>query len=682
MSAARLTIRANADLPSLYSDSRTHLPQGGNIQQPGDPSATRNVRLPRATQSGGIISKSEDGLRCVVGGREYLRIIRATSPDEVHPSSEHRWSLGPGGYRLDASRNMWDGSGLKVESTITDVAWCHGRAFSTASSSESYSHAEQVFNHKILTGAKSGELIMWDLTRSSKFERKAKDHVRSVHKLAVSPLAQHYCVTGSADGDLRAWDIRDMQRSIMRIRNASAIRAMAFSPNPSSALQVIAGFENGSLLRLDLRLGQRGTIDRLPVAHSSSVTSMDWCLRDGEMAADTSSGLGWLVTSGLDKTVKIWDLTKVALDPPASGDARGSRKPSYTLHPSFPVRRVLWRPGYVCEVAVISNSNAEFGSGNFSELAGSNSRGTYASVLSPQSERVNRASATADRHKSTAGIGDAVEIWDARRGWIAKWSIRGSAIDGGVTDIAFRDSHALWASHSSGMFSQLDLRESIRPIDAIPRSAVAWEASGSLAFAVGSRDQWEVPYDDLRPDYRAAMSDKRKNTLIKALGDPKYQPQHQTLANFSDLDSFTGIETITKFARAYTIEGFSRLALCEMNAQACTVFHASGQDSFRHRPLSISARLTDCHRRDHKQLRLPASLLVTRHQYVDIQEAHARFLRVVVSTAARGITAADEFAPAYGSSQVRRLEPIWRAATIALAKALHDEQFASVSDLA
>ena len=30
------------------------------------------------------------------------------------------------------------------------------------------------------------------------------------------------------------------------------------------------------------------------------------------------------------------------------------------------------------------------------------------------------------------GQGDAVEIWDVRRGWIAKWEVGGSAGEGGV----------------------------------------------------------------------------------------------------------------------------------------------------------------------------------------------------------------------------------------------------------
>ena len=34
--------------------------------------------------------------------------------------------------------------------------------------------------------------------------------------------------------------------------------------------------------------------------------------------------------------------------------------------------------------------------------------------------------------KGKGFTGDAVEIWDVRRGWIAKWAVGGSAIEGGV----------------------------------------------------------------------------------------------------------------------------------------------------------------------------------------------------------------------------------------------------------
>ena len=64
-------------------------------------------------------------------------------------------------------------------------------------------------------------------------------------------------------------------------------------------------------------------------------------------------------------------------------------------------------------------------------------------------------------------------------------------------DIAFADSHTLWAQHSSGTFSQLDLRQSYKQIDSIPRTSVTWRAGGGLAFVSARKSQWEVPYDDV-----------------------------------------------------------------------------------------------------------------------------------------------------------------------------------------
>jgi hypothetical protein len=54
-----------------------------------------------------------------------LRILRI-SPSSHSQKNEHKSAIGEGGYRIDASRNLWDGSGLKIDSASTDVAWGHG----------------------------------------------------------------------------------------------------------------------------------------------------------------------------------------------------------------------------------------------------------------------------------------------------------------------------------------------------------------------------------------------------------------------------------------------------------------------------------------------------------------------------------------------------------------------------
>ena len=133
---------------------------------------------------------------------------------------------------------------------------------------------------------------------------------------------------------------------------------------------------------------------------------------------------------------KVWDIT------PHSGSSHISRKPLYTLHTSFPVRRVAWRPGYECELAVTSY------------LEGSaNSQPNPALDLSmvgpPASPRIGAALPSEfklnEENKALySRMGDPIEVWDVRRGYIAKWSVRGSAAEGGVTGTA--PSHVVFHS--------------------------------------------------------------------------------------------------------------------------------------------------------------------------------------------------------------------------------------------
>jgi len=69
---------------------------------------------------------------CIVTQRNSLYIILALrilriSDGSLSASPEYRSSLGKGGHRIEATRNLWEGSGLKVESAATGVAWGCGR---------------------------------------------------------------------------------------------------------------------------------------------------------------------------------------------------------------------------------------------------------------------------------------------------------------------------------------------------------------------------------------------------------------------------------------------------------------------------------------------------------------------------------------------------------------------------
>ena len=127
-----------------------------------------------------------------------------------------------------------------------------------------------------------------------------------------------------------------------------------------------------------------------------------------------------------------------------------SHHPTYTLHTSFPVRRVLWRPGYECELTIVSNADfgpgSDFGHAALSAGSTSGSGGLTSAVPSPRAHpsHLSETSATvsaAERAKSVTRHdgSDPVEIWDVRRGYIAKWVVMGSAVEGGVTGLSQLD---------------------------------------------------------------------------------------------------------------------------------------------------------------------------------------------------------------------------------------------------
>ncbi|KAL0577975.1 SEA (Seh1-associated) complex subunit [Marasmius crinis-equi] len=459
------------------------------------------------------------------------------------------------------------------------------------------------YSNKILTSARNGELIMWDLnkTGSTKYERRAKDHLRSIHAVRVSSLVPNYCLTGSSDGDLRVWDLRDLRKSIIRIHHPTGVRGVVFSPVVFQPLQAAVGLDNGNIFRWDLKIGQRGRLDRIPVAHTASVTALDWCSTSGTTSESTGNGYGWILSGGLDRTVKVWDLTQ-------HGSTHGHipHKPTYTLHTSFPIRHARWRPSHECEIAIVSN--ADFGVGSNADMStptlpvaglpsslqppsSSTSRrspnlglgldlyNSERDVLPPSEiPRTRSYAAVASGNitptgsprmtvsGSTSGAGDLAEIWDVRRGWIAKWQITGSAVDGGLTDICFgADSNAVWGQHYSGMFSQMDLRDATKPIDAVPRVAVGWEAGGGLTFVAGRQEEGEVPYDDGIPEDRA---NENRKTSHKALGDPSFVPVSQNVGSFQNSESLNDTAVFTKLAKEYILEGEDRREICAYNAQA------------------------------------------------------------------------------------------------------------------
>ncbi|KIJ44118.1 hypothetical protein M422DRAFT_67733 [Sphaerobolus stellatus SS14] len=330
--------------------------------------------------------------------------------------------------------------------------------------------------------------------------------------------------------------------STMRVHHATGVRTLALCPVPSQPYYICVGLESGNIQRWDLR-SKNHNLERIALAHTSAILSMDW-----QLPSMTETGLGWIVTSGMDKRVKIWDLnlsgnsTISTTSTSTAGNTVSDRDKSIfskkmgprafrVLHTPFPVKKVQWRPETDTEVGIISNN--ENGS-------------------------------------------DTVEIWDIRRGWIGKWALEG--IESGITDFAFSGSHKIWSLHVNGSFAQYDLRESVKPLDAIPRVSTSWSAWGDMAFVANQTPEVELPYDDIHPFNDRVISDQRIH--LKTKTDPIYQPQGEQTVGVMHVPP-PSMATFEALARSYILEN-SSIEAARINAErALEVGHHQAAQTWR-----------------------------------------------------------------------------------------------------
>ncbi|EUC63812.1 WD domain, G-beta repeat protein [Rhizoctonia solani AG-3 Rhs1AP] len=591
------------------------------------------------------LAPGPDGSRVVVAGKDTLRILRVEDPEPSQPAGYMNYSgdgthspslrmsrtyaaaaasemgevgqtasrlsqrsrraakslsrySGPNESAVYEDINLWSGAGSKLgfQSAIVDVEWSH-----------------QNFSNIIITAFSAGELVSWDLNKASgaKFgkdrlrtvermliraDRTIRDaHIRSINCIRISPTIGSALLTASQDGYVKYWDLRSFKPVVQIPHHGMAVRALAFSPGLESA-HALVGLETGQLLRYDLRTS-RTPMDRLPVAHSSAILSIDWQSVGGANTA------GWAATGGMDKTVKIWDMNGQTM----------STQPIHTLHTTHAVKQVAWRPGHETELAVVhltpGISPQKTGVlGSTTSLAGIDmnlqihGHGTKTPMLSssPASHFIARGPShrqralshsenlitsnsvdnlvqfgTTSQNSQTVaydGDGDRIEIWDVRRNWVAKYVLGDSVSDGPVTELVWPNGgsrtappgSALWVAYTSGTFAQHDARNVFRPLDSIPRSGVTWETRGVVAFAVDSIERGEIPFDDVRPSARAVFLNRGGKE--KSITDPSYVPRTQVKGSVP-IPSFE-LGVFVKLARAYMFGGAPREDICLHNAQA------------------------------------------------------------------------------------------------------------------
>ncbi|KAK6340145.1 SEA (Seh1-associated) complex subunit [Orbilia blumenaviensis] len=237
------------------------------------------------------LSASSDQERVVVAGREVLKILRVTFHGEISEYQDLRAGNAPGKTVANS-----------------DVKW--GFGFS---------------KDLIATANTNGNICVYDLTRGGKLDRVMHEHQRSVHKIAFNPVNGKILISGSQDGTMKIWDLRQKKSTMTLWSKSDAVRDVQF--NAQNATHFAAAFDNGTIQKWEWRMGgpTQGYLKKIS-AHNGPVFSIDWH-PDGKYVA----------SGGRDKTVKVWDF--------GDGDTGAQNKrPVHTISTMAAIGRATWRP--------------------------------------------------------------------------------------------------------------------------------------------------------------------------------------------------------------------------------------------------------------------------------------------------------------------------------------------------
>ncbi|GAA5950353.1 hypothetical protein JCM3765_004517 [Sporobolomyces pararoseus] len=428
------------------------------------------------------------------------------------------------------------GSRLNSSYLFTDLRWGYGATSS-----------------KLATACNNGAVILWDLNRdssTSKLDQVKYEHDRAVNRIVFGGQTGNWLMSGGQDGQMKLWDIRESRPSSMILKASSPVRHLSFSPSASQPFTLLAACASGTLIRYDVRYISRqngGATDRI-AGHIGSCLAMDW--RDGfdceklpgsssnnagggnigvsqETAGGGKEG-GWVVTGGIDQTIKIWDFSLPIL----------ATKPIRTLYPSQPVQSVSWHPT------------------NGTELASS----PLPSLTSTSLDKGDDSIANSAKHRSWIAGGGAqgggggswkneISIWDTRRPYFPKLSIR---TDEPTSAILFNDDETIWStSKTSTTFNQYDTAsDSYSLLDCIDRPSTAWNLEGDFMFVDDSRTAHDIPFE-------------RSNRAKVPVSSDKFVPDVH-LASVIDLDPDFSTESFTQLANNLQLIGdFDEI--CEHN---------------------------------------------------------------------------------------------------------------------
>ncbi|KAG8824553.1 hypothetical protein FRC17_009079 [Serendipita sp. 399] len=575
---------------NMFIDSRTNGvigyggggPNGNLLIQHTSPSTSSvpitskcYVKWGRATPDGGALSLHKELGKLAVVGRETIRILtigdEEKSKEKQQQHSAHAApslsssssqpsgrSVGPGGAFVEASPNYWPHGRLRAMNLLTDVAW-----------------GPEAFSNKVYTSCSTGEVHIWDFSRPGlRLESNLPGGVRSVNVVTSATFSPYSLATGSADGSVKLWDLRATRTAAFSLgSHGAAVRSLTFGQTNIYPIHVVLGLESGNIFRYDLRM-RIEYLDRI-VAHTQCVHDLAW-----QPPSKDDTCAGYLASASFDHTVKIWQIESTRMLP----------KPLHTLHTPYPVGKVGWRPSFETEIVVLPYHSGA---------------------------AVTKSSSNATSQRSDPNERFAPQIWDVRKGWLAKWqlpSADGPATGGPILatpstvfetpDCNVTDANTIQVMHKSGAFIQQDLRDATRPADEITRQSLSWNANSALFF-VGDRPRpYDPPYDDLHPAFAPLLADF--GMVDKRPGDRLAVTTSQ-VAGMQLIDSEMDRESYMQLARGYNHHHSNKVEMCKRNEEVAT---AAGEHDIAQTWALLGSLLTEYRQKKEEDLPPPLSSLL------------------------------------------------------------------------
>lgn len=182
----------------------------------------------------------------------------------------------------------------------------------------------------IATASTSGKVVLWDAKKTAASwtmnqTNAYSDHARTVNSICWHPNDANLLLSGSQDGTVKVWDIRDKANTACTSFDGKADAVRSVRVSTFNYTQLAAGYEDGSVQLWDMRTTKR--VLRI-AAHQGLVVSVAWHPSERNL----------LASGGRDRSIKVWDL--------AADSSSAQFVPKYRVETIASVGKVAWRPHY------------------------------------------------------------------------------------------------------------------------------------------------------------------------------------------------------------------------------------------------------------------------------------------------------------------------------------------------